>query len=163
MNCPNCGIPNADTSRFCTSCGAQLVPGDGSDAASAGAPYATTSPNVGYGAQDSSYTGQYVPPMPNSASPYQGAQQQWQSAGEQIYSMTSTDEALRLANFVLCVITCVIGAFAIIPLAWCIPMTVHSWGIYKGKQPNTVCFGVCTLIFVNLIGGILLLISNKDK
>ena len=53
-------------------------------------------------------------------------------------------------------------AVAVIPLAWLIPMTVHSWGIYKGTKPNTVCFGVCTLIFANLIGGILLLVSNKD-
>lgn len=166
MNCPNCGIPNADTSRFCTSCGARLAPpeGESATAGASDAPYTVTSPNVGFNTQDPNYgAGQYVPPMPNHASPYQNAQQQWQSAGEQVYSMTSTDEALRLANFVLCVISCVIGAIAVIPLAWLIPMTVHSWGIYKGKQPNTVCFGVCTLIFVSLVGGILLLISNKDK
>ena len=47
-------------------------------------------------------------------------------------------------------------------LAWMIPMTVHSWGIYKGKRRNTVAFGVCTLIFVNVVSGILLLCSKKD-
>ena len=46
--------------------------------------------------------------------------------------------------------------------AWMIPMTVISWGIYKGTRANTVAFGVCTLIFVDLISGILLLISHKD-
>ena len=44
-----------------------------------------------------------------------------------------------------------------------IPMCVRSWGIYKGTKPNTVAFGVCTLIFLSLIGGILLLISKKDR
>ena len=54
-------------------------------------------------------------------------------------------------------------SFAIIPLAWMIPMTVHSWGIYKGTKDNTVCFGVCTLLFVSLVGGILLLCSKKER
>lgn len=51
----------------------------------------------------------------------------------------------------------------IIPLTWMIPMTVHSWGIYKGTKPNTVAFGVCTFIFVSRIGGILLLVADKDQ
>lgn len=81
----------------------------------------------------------------------------------QLYPVTQTDATLRLVNFILCVISTVIGAFALIPLAWCIPMTIHAWRIYKGERPNTIAFGVCTLIFVNLIGGILLLVSTKDQ
>ena len=42
------------------------------------------------------------------------------------------------------------------------PMTVMSWGIYKGTRANTVAFGVCNLLFVNTIGGGLL-ISNKER
>lgn len=53
-----------------------------------------------------------------------------------------------------------------LPLAWMSPMTVMSWGIYKGTRANTVAFGVCNLLFMNTIffwgGGILLLISNKE-
>lgn len=73
-----------------------------------------------------------------------------------------SDQALRLAAFVLCIICTVSVCWLIIPLAWMIPMTVHSWGIYKGTKNNTVGFGVCTLLFVSLIGGILLLVSKKD-
>lgn len=80
-----------------------------------------------------------------------------------MYEMTDTDRNLRLANFVLCIISTVCACWTIIALAWMIPMTVHSYGIYKGEKPNTVAFGVCTLIFVSLIGGILLLCSNKDE
>ena len=76
--------------------------------------------------------------------------------------MTKQDETLRLINFILCILSCIAICWAVIPLAWAIPMTVHSWGIYKGTKPNTTAFGVCTLIFVDIIGGILLLISNKD-
>ena len=78
------------------------------------------------------------------------------------YPMTKQDETLRLINGILCILSCIAICWAVIPLAWAIPMTVHSWGIYKGTKPNTTAFGVCTLIFVNIIGGILLLVSNKD-
>ena len=49
------------------------------------------------------------------------------------------------------------------PLAWMIPMSVHCWGVYQGTKPNTVAFGVCTLIFVTVVGGILLLVSKKER
>lgn len=54
------------------------------------------------------------------------------------------------------------GFLFLICLAWMIPMTVYSWRLYTGERPNTTTFAVCTLIFVNLISGILLLVSDKD-
>lgn len=81
---------------------------------------------------------------------------------EQIYPMTSQDRTLRLIAFILNILSCIGWCWAIFPLAWMIPMTVMSWNVYRGKRANTVAYGVCTLIFLNLISGILLLISNKD-
>lgn len=81
---------------------------------------------------------------------------------EQIYPMTSQDRTLRLIAFILNIVSCVSVAYFIIPLAWMVPMTVYSWNLYKGKRPNTTAFGVCTLIFLNLVSGILLLVSNKN-
>lgn len=72
------------------------------------------------------------------------------------------DKTLRQVAFILNVITTVGIGWTIIPLAWMIPMTVISYGIYKGTKKNTVAFGVCTLIFLNTISGILLLIAKKD-
>lgn len=60
------------------------------------------------------------------------------------------------------IVTTVAVGWAIIPLAWMIPMTVISYGIYKGTKKNTTTFGVCTLLFVNIVSGILLLVSKKD-
>ena len=74
----------------------------------------------------------------------------------------SNDEGLRLAAFIFCIVSLVGCCWMIIPLAWMIPMTVYCWGIYKGTKANTTVFGVCTLIFFSLIGGILLLCSTKD-
>ena len=80
-----------------------------------------------------------------------------------IYPMTNTDRTLRLLAFIWNVLMIVCTCFAIIPLAWIIPMTVRSWGIYKGTKPNTVAFGVCNILFTGMISGILLLCSNKDQ
>lgn len=61
------------------------------------------------------------------------------------------------------VITAIIQAvFSIIPLAWMIPMTVSLSRKLKNGVPVTTAFKVCTLIFVNLLSGILLL-CMKDN
>ena len=67
--------------------------------------------------------------------------------------MTNSDRNLRLAAFTLNIISMVALGWTLLPLAWMIPMTVMSWGIYKGTRANTVAFGVCNLLFVNTIGG----------
>lgn len=76
--------------------------------------------------------------------------------------MTNGDRNLRLAAFILNIISMVALEWTLLLLAWIIPMTVMSWGIYKGARANTVAFGVCNLLFVNTIGGGLL-ISNKER
>ena len=67
--------------------------------------------------------------------------------------MTNSDRNLRLAAFTLNIISMVALGWTLLPLAWMSPMTVMSWGIYKGTRANTVAFGVCNLLFVNTIGG----------
>lgn len=108
--------------------------------------------------------------------PYQATYEQPQPAYRQVYAqpvapaapttlypMTDTDRNLRLVAFIFCILSLVGSCWLIIPLAWMIPMSVISWGIYKGTKANTVAFGVCTLIFCSLVAGILLLCSNKDR
>lgn len=67
--------------------------------------------------------------------------------------MTNSDRNLRLAAFILNIISMVALGWTLLPLAWMIPMTVMSWGVYKGTRANTVAFGVRNLLFVNTIGG----------
>ncbi|WP_236034362.1 DUF2510 domain-containing protein [Bifidobacterium saguinibicoloris] len=78
------------------------------------------------------------------------------------YAMSSSDKTLRMVAFIFNLLSVLATCWLLIPLAWGIPMTLRSWGIYKGTKPNTVAFGVCDLIFLNIIGGVLLLISQKD-
>lgn len=97
--------------------------------------------------------------------PNQGYAQQPTSAPTyyQPSTVNSNDATLRMVAFVFCIISLVASCWLIVPLAWMIPMTVHTWGIYKGTKPNTTAFGVCTLLFTSLVGGILLLVSKKDQ
>ena len=108
--------------------------------------------------------------------PYQATYEQPQPAYQQVYAqpvapaapaalypMTDTDRNLRLVAFIFCILSLVGSCWLIVPRAWMIPMSVISWGIYKGTKANTVAFGVCTLIFCSLVAGILLLCSNKDR
>ena len=106
-------------------------------------------------------------PMPQAPFEPVGGQQYYSanttSADSDVLYDRTENKGLYLAAFVLSVISCVVSGLAIIPLAWTIPMTVHTYGIYKGKKANTIAFGVCSLIFSSLISGILLLCAGKDE
>lgn len=80
-----------------------------------------------------------------------------------IYAVNDSDRTLRLVAFIFMVLSLVATCWLIIPLAWMIPMTVISWGIYKGTKPNSTAFAICTLLFASLVAGICLLISTKNK
>lgn len=131
----------------------------------------------GQAAQQPCGAGQgYDPYQAQAQQPYQASYEQPQPAYQQVYAqpvapaapaalypMTDTDRNLRLVAFIFCILSLVGSCWLIIPLAWMIPMSVISWGIYKGTKANTVAFDVCTLIFCSLVAGILLLCSNKDR
>ena len=108
-----------------------------------------------------SYQASYEQPQPAYQQVY--AQPVAPAAPAALYPMTDTDRNLRLVAFIFCILSLVGSCWLIIPLAWMIPMSVISWGIYKGTKANTVAFDVCTLIFCSLVAGILLLCSNKDR
>lgn len=80
-----------------------------------------------------------------------------------LYPMTKEDQTMRLIAFIFNILCTASVGWLIIPLAWMIPMTVRSWGIYKGTKPNTTAFGVLDLIFCSMVSGILLLVSTKDE
>lgn len=70
---------------------------------------------------------------------------------------------MRLAAFVLCVICTVAMGFMIIPLAWCIPMTISVYKYYKGETDLSIGFRICVLLFVSVISGILLLVDTETS
>jgi hypothetical protein len=171
MFCPKCGAQLQETDLFCPTCGQKIEASAAAQAQAAPQPQPAPQPQAAYESQPAPQPQatpqpqqQYQPyTAPQPAAPVASQQEFVARAEGAVYDMTSTDQTLRLVAFILNVISCVCVCWAIIPLAWMIPMTVISWGIYKGKKANTVAFGVCNLIFLDLISGILLLCSKKEE
>lgn len=67
---------------------------------------------------------------------------------------------MKLAAFILCILSTIAMGWMLIPLLWCIPMTMKVYKAYKGEETLTAGFNVCVLLFVDLIAGILLLCDN---
>ncbi len=67
----------------------------------------------------------------------------------------------KTAAKVFMILGTVIMGFWIIPLAWCIPMTVLYFKKLRENQPISTGFKVCSLLFVSLLGGIFML-CDKD-
>jgi len=74
---------------------------------------------------------------------------------------------MKIAAFVLNLLTIIylgLTLIGIIAWLWVIPMTIHSWKLYKNNEKATITFGVCELLFVNIISGVLHLIDTEmDK
>lgn len=183
MYCTSCGAQMSDEAKFCTNCGAALKAASAIESEPEAESLPTTTDDIfasyqppvapepelePYASPVAPAASQptYVQPsytQPTYAQPaytqptYQGA------AATALYPMTDTDRTLRLISFIFCIVCLIACCWAVIPLAWMIPMTVRAWGIYKGTKPNTVGFDVCMLIFFSLVSGILLLCSNKDR
>lgn len=71
--------------------------------------------------------------------------------------------ALQTVAMIFMILGCVAGGFMLIPLCWCIPMTVIYANSLNGtRSPVGLGFKICTLIFVSLVAGILML-CDDDK
>ncbi len=70
------------------------------------------------------------------------------------------DRIIKAFLIVGTVVTALMLCF--IPLAWCIPMTISINKKLEKGEPISTGFKVCTLIFVSLIAGILLLCRSED-
>ena len=72
------------------------------------------------------------------------------------------DDGLRNIALIFCIIDCVLVGWCLIPLAWMIPMTVSLNSKIKNKEPISVGFKVCILLFLSLIAGIILLAGDDN-
>lgn len=77
-------------------------------------------------------------------------------------SVASKPNGLKTGAKILMIICTIIQGLYIIPLAWCIPMTVTYCNKIKNGKPVSTGFKVCSLLFVSLIAGILMLCDNDQ-
>lgn len=75
---------------------------------------------------------------------------------------TRNESGLELAIRILLIISCVLGAFAIIPLIWRIPMTMWYFDKKKNNESVSLTFKICSIFFLDLIAGILMLIDDGN-
>ena len=61
------------------------------------------------------------------------------------------------------VIGCIATGWALIPLLWTIPMTTHVFKKLNDHEPISLGFKICTVLFVSLVAGIMLLCMDIDK
>lgn len=144
MNCPNCGSANEEGAAFCFNCGtnlaeAQPAPAQPIQSASAAPQPGAAQPQVII----NNNTPGMVPGM--------------------VYEVSGGNKTLRCIAFVFSLIHTIALGWTLLPLAWHIPMCVHTWGIYKGRKANTVAFGVLSIFFNSLVAGILLLCARHDQ
>ncbi len=76
--------------------------------------------------------------------------------------MVKKPSGLATAAKILMIISTVITGFYLIPLAWCIPMTIMYSNKLKTGEPISTGFKVCVLLFVNTIAGILMLCDKEN-
>lgn len=82
------------------------------------------------------------------------------SCGCAVVAPKSENSTLKTVIKVFMVLGTILMAFGIIPLIWTIPMTVHYFHCVRDGKPVGIGFKICTLLFVSLIGGILMLVDN---
>ena len=100
-------------------------------------------------ATPSAYPAMPAPGIPVSA--YVG------SATRGMYTAAAILNWVTLAIFIVGT-----GGFGIIAAAWFIPMTILTHKAAKGPYKHT-SLGVCTLLFCNIISGILMLVDDSNR
>ena len=78
-------------------------------------------------------------------------------------SVTPKDDTMVMVVKIFLIISCVAQGFFLIPLAWCLPITLSIFKCFKENRPVGTGLKVCTLLFVNLIAGICLLCMDDNK
>ncbi len=137
--CPNCGYGADGKGRFCAHCGRILPEG------------ARFCPNCGFSGE-----GRVCARCGRKLSEEERFCPECGFAvGRRV---SGENEGMITVIKVFLILACVVNAFFfLIPLAWCIPMTVVIFRKLDAGEPVGTGMKVCTLLFVSLIAGVLLL------
>lgn len=73
------------------------------------------------------------------------------------------DDGLAVASKIFLIIGCIAQGWLLLPLAWCLPITISVCNKMKRGEPVGTGLKVCALLFVNTIAGILLLCRSDEK
>ena len=74
-----------------------------------------------------------------------------------VHRYSNGTDGLAVASKIFLVLGCIAQCWLILPLAWCLPITIALWSKMNNNYPVSTGLKVCALLFVNTIAGILLL------
>ena len=149
--CKNCGAQLADEAAFCTNCGTQAEQAAPQQAApQQPVQQAYAAPQQQYAAPQQQYA------APQQAYPQQAYAQQPYAPARPTSGITTAAKVFMILGTILTSI----GGY-LIPLAWCLPMTIVYFKKLKTGQPIGTGFKVCSLLFVSLLGGIFMLCDKE--
>ena len=77
--------------------------------------------------------------------------------GISMYSLDTQEASILGTAYITC------GIISLVTLAWGIPMTLRMNKIRKGEGVGGIAFCICTLLFWNMISGILLLVDQSKN
>ena len=83
-------------------------------------------------------------------------------AGKKTIINESTKRDLDTVVKILMIVITIITGFAIIPLLWTIPMTMTALDRIKKKEPYGLVLSICTLIFMAVAPGVIMIIRDAD-
>lgn len=78
-------------------------------------------------------------------------------------SAVQKDDTMEVVIKVFLILGCVSQGWLLLPLAWCLPITISVFNSIRDNRPIGIGIKVCALLFVNVIAGICLLCMNDDK
>ena len=73
------------------------------------------------------------------------------------------DDTMSTVAKVFLILGCISQGWLLLPLAWCLPITISIFNRLRDKRPVGTGLKVCALLFVSLIGGICLLCMHDDR
>ncbi|MBQ7096316.1 MAG: hypothetical protein IJN80_07730 [Clostridia bacterium] len=73
------------------------------------------------------------------------------------------NDGLAVASKIFLILGCIAQGWLLLPLAWCLPITISICKKMKKGEPVGAGLKVCALLFVNMIGGILLLCRSDEQ
>lgn len=76
-------------------------------------------------------------------------------------SNSEKSKTLKTIAKIFMILGCVFTGFAIIPLAWTLPMTIVYCDKIKRGEKVGIGFKVCSLLFVSMVAGILMLCDEN--
>ena len=79
-----------------------------------------------------------------------------------VVPVQSQDDTMYIVVKIFLILGCIAQGWLLIPLAWCLPITITIFNRLRDKKPIGTGMKVCTLLFVSLISGICLLCMNDD-